>query len=115
MLPVSRESAVPGQMFTGGSAPRDDRRQVLSRRYLQPLKEIVARAGSVTMSQASKLMMQKEGFKRTLSELRMDFRAFVKLWPDFQISGTGSSTRLTLKEPFVPARTGTLRDFAEPS
>ena len=59
VLPVNRESTVPGQMFTGGSAPNDERRQVVSRRFLQPLKEIVARAGSVTMSQASKLMMQK--------------------------------------------------------
>ena len=63
VLPVNRESTVPGQTFTGGSAPRDERRQVLSRRFLQPLKEIVARAGSVTMSQASKLMMQKKGLK----------------------------------------------------
>ena len=69
----------------------------------------------IDCTMTSKLMMQKEGFKRTLSELRMDFRAFVKLWPDFQISGTGSSTRLTLKEPFVPAGTGALRDFAEPT
>ena len=45
----------------------------------------------------------------------MNFKASVQLWPDFQVVGTGSSTRLTLKEPFVPARTGTLRDFAEPS
>ena len=115
MLPVSRESTVPGQTFTGGSAPRDERRQTLSRRFLQPLKVIVAKAGSITMSQAAKLMMQKEGFKRTLSELRMNFKAFVQLWQYFQISGTGSSTRLTLKEPFAPATTETLRDFAEPT
>ena len=115
VLPVSSESTVPGQTFTGGSAPRDERRQVLSRRFLQPLKEIVARAVSINMSQASKLMMQKEGFKKTLSELRMNFKTCVQLWPDFQITGTGASTKLTLKEPFVPARSGTLRDFAESS
>ena len=115
MLPVSRESTVPGRVFTGGSAPRDERRQMLSRRFLQPLKLIVAKAVSITMSQAAKLMMQKEGFKRTLSELRMNFKAFVQLWPDFQMSGTGSSTRLTLKEPFVLARIGMLREFAEPT
>ena len=93
--------------------PRDERRQVLSRRFLQPLREVVARAGSIGMAQASKAMLQKEGFKRTLNDLRMNFKAFVQLWPDFNITGTGPGMRINLSGPLPIARTGTLRDFAQ--
>ena len=113
VLPVSRASTTPGQVFAGGSVPRDERRRVLSRRFLQPLKEIVSRVGNISMAQASKMMLQKEGFKRTLAELRMNFKTFVQLWPDFIIAGTGAGTRLSLIEPLPRARTGTLMDFAE--
>ena len=113
VLPVSRASTTPGQVFAGGSVPRDERRRVLSRRFLQPLKEIVSRVGNISMAQASKMMLQKEGFKRTLAGLRMNFKTFVQLWPDFIIAGTGAGTRLSLIEPLPRARTGTLIDFAE--
>ena len=112
VLPVSRASTIPGQMFAGGSAPRDEHRQVHSQRFLKPLREVVARAGSISMSQASKAMMQKEGFRRTLNELRMNFRSFVQLWPDFTIAGSGPATRLTLNGPLPVARSGTLLDYA---
>ena len=59
VLPVSATSSAPAQVFVGGSKPRDDRRRNLSREFLQPLKEIVARAGNIGMSQASKAMQQK--------------------------------------------------------
>ena len=111
VLPVSALSSTPGQVFAGGSAPRDERRKVLSREFVQPLKEIVARAGdSINMGQASKAMMQKQGFKRMLGELRMNFKTFVQLWPDFAFAGSGSATIISLTEP-LPRRPGTLLDF----
>ena len=81
VLPVLATSSVPAQVFAGGSKPRDDRRRNLTREFLQPLKEIVARAGNIGISQASKAMQQKQRFKHTLSDLRMSFQEFVKLWP----------------------------------
>ena len=113
VLPVSSASSTPGQTFAGGSVPRDERRQVLSRRFLQPLREVVARSGALSMSQAAKAMMQKEGFKRALGELRLNFRGFVDLWPDFIVTGTGPGTRITLAAPVQPRATGTLDDFRD--
>ena len=112
VLPVSATSSVPAQVFAGGSKPRDDRRRNLSREFLQPLKEIVARAGNIGMSQASKAMQQKQRFKQTLSDLRMSFQQFVRLWPDFKIAGNGKEMRITLTAP-IQTRTGTLDDFAQ--
>ena len=112
VLPVSATSSVPAQVFAGGSKPRDDRRRNLSREFLQPLKEIVARAGNIGMSQASKAMQQKQRFKQTLSDLRMSFQQFVRLWPDFKIAGNGKDMRITLTAP-IQTRTGTLDDFAQ--
>ena len=112
VLPVSATSSVPAQVFAGGSKPRDDRRRNLSREFLQPLKEIVARAGNIGMSQASKAMQQKQRFKQTLSDLRMSFQQFVRLWPDFKIAGNGKDMRITLTTP-IQTRTGTLDDFAQ--
>ena len=63
------------------------------------------------MGQASKAMMQKQGFKKMLGELRMNFKTFVQLWPDFVFTGTGAATRISLAEPLQPERTGTLLDF----
>ena len=111
-LPISTTSRVPTQVFAGGSKPRDDRRRNLSREFLQPLKEIVARAGNIGMSQASKAMQQKQRFKQTLSDLRMSFQQFVRLWPDFKIAGNGKDMRITLTAP-IQTRTGTLDDFAQ--
>ena len=113
VLPVNALSSVPAQVATGGSKPRDDRRRVLAREFLQPLREIVARAGSISMSQASKAMMQKQRFKQTLSELRMSFQQFAKLWPDFAVKGSGKDMRLTLTAPIPRRTTGTLDDFAQ--
>ena len=56
VFPVSATSSAPAQVFAGGSKPRDDRRRNLSREFLQPLKEIVGRAGNIGMSQAPKDM-----------------------------------------------------------
>ena len=113
VLPVSATSSVPAQVFAGGSKPRDDRRRNLSREFLQPLKEIVARdGGGIGMSQASKAMQQKQRFKQTLSDLRMSFQQFVRLWPDFKIAGNGKDMRITLTAP-IQTRTGTLDDFAQ--
>lgn len=112
VLPVNAASTTPVQVFTGGSVPRDDRRKATSRAYLQPLKEIVARVGSISISQASKLMLQKQGFKQTLSDLRMSFQQFVRLWPDVVIKGTGKDMKLSLTTP-IQRTTGTLDDFAE--
>ena len=112
VLPVSAISSVPAQIFAGGSKPRDDRRRNLSREFLQPLKEIVARAGNISMSQASKAMQQKQRFKQTLSDLRMSFQQFVRLWPDFKVAGNGKDMRITLTAP-IQTRTGTLDDFAQ--
>ena len=61
VLPVNRESTVPGQTFTGGSAPRDERRQVVSRRFLQPLKEIVAREEDDVGSKAANANVANAG------------------------------------------------------
>ena len=94
--------------------PRDDRRRVLTRVHMQQLKEIVARAGNVNVSQAAKAMGQKQGFKRILGELRLNFRAFVNLWPDFVVTGSGPATRITLAAPVQPRATGTLDDFRAP-
>ena len=80
VLPASATSSVPAQVIAGGSKPRDDRRRNVSREFLQPLKEIVARAGDIGMSQASKAMQQKQRFKQTLSDLRMSFQQFVRLF-----------------------------------
>ena len=80
VLPVTATSSVPAQVFVGGSKPRDERRRNLSREFLQPLREVVARAGNIGMSQASKAMQQKQRFKQTLSDLRMSFQQFVRLW-----------------------------------
>ena len=113
VLPVNALSSVPAQVATGGSKPRDDRRRVLSREFLQPLREIVARAGSISISQASKAMMQKQRFKQTLSELRMSFQQFARLWPDFAIKGSGKDMRLSLTAPIPRRTTGTLDDFAQ--
>ena len=111
VLPVNATSTNPIQVFAGGSAPNDDRRKVLSRDYLQPLKELVARAGNINMSQAAKAMAQKQGFKKTLGELRMDFKTCVRLWSDFVVTGNGPATKLSLAESLQPRRTGTLLDY----
>ena len=111
VLPVNAASSSPMQVFAGGSAPRDDRRRVLSRDYLRPLKTLIANSGGMNMGQASKAMMQKQGFKKMLGELRMNFKTFVQLWPDFVFTGTGAATRISLAEPLQPERTGTLLDF----
>ena len=113
VLPVKGASTTPGQTFTGGSVPRDDRRRMLSRSFLQPLKELVARTGPISMAQASKHMLQKEGFKRTLNDLRINFKGFVQLWPDFTINGTGPNMRISLNGPLFVGRAGTLFDFAQ--
>ena len=112
MSPATATSSVPAQVFVGGSKPRGDRRRNLSREFLQPLKEIVARAGKIGMSQASKAMQQKQRFKQTLSDLRMSFQQFVRLWPDFKVAGNGKDMRITLTTP-IQTRTGTLDDFAQ--
>ena len=112
VLPVPATSNVPAQVFAGGSKPRDDRRRNLSREFLQPLKEIVARSGDIGMSQASKAMQQQQRFKQTLSDLRMSFQQFVKLWPDFRVAGNGKDMRISLTAP-IQTRTGTLDDFAQ--
>ena len=111
VLPVDATSTA-SKPFEGGSKPRDDRRRVNSREFLQPLKEVVARSGNISISQASKLMLQKQGFKQMLSNMRMSFQQFVKLWPEFAIVGTGKDMRIRLTTP-IPRRTGTLLDFAE--
>ena len=112
VLPVSVASTTPNQVFSGGSKPRDERRRVLSREFLRPLKEVVARAGdSISMSQAARAMSQRQGFKQTLGELRMDFKTFVRLWPDFVTTGSGPAMRLSLAEPLQPRKTGTLLDY----
>ena len=105
-------STTPNQVFSGGSKPRDERRRVLSREFLRPLKEVVARAGdSISMSQAARAMTQRQGFKQMLGELRMDFKTFVRLWPDFVTTGSGPAMRLSLAEPLQPRKTGTLLDY----
>ena len=113
VLPVSSGSTTPGQTFAGGSVPRDQRRQQLSQRFLQPLREVVARAGSISIAQASKAMMQKEGFKRMLNELRMNFKGCVQLWPDFTIKGTGPDMRISISGQLFVGPSGTLFDFAQ--
>ena len=78
-----------------------------------PIRENMARAGSISMSQASKAMMQKQRFKQTLSELRMSFQQFAKLWPDFVVKGSGKDMRLSLTAPIPRRTTGTLDDIAQ--
>ena len=112
VLPVTTTNRVPAQVFAGGSKHRGDRRRHLSREFLQPLKEIVARAGNIGMSKASKAMQQKQRFKQTLSDLRMSFQQFVRLWPDFKVAGNGKDMRITLTTP-IQTRTGTLGDVAQ--
>ena len=111
VLPVAATST-SSKPFEGGSKPRDDRRRASSREFLQPLKEVVARSGNISISQASKTMLQKQGFKQMLSNMRMSFQKFAKLWPDFAIAGTGKDMRIRLTAP-IPRRAGTLLDFAE--
>ena len=85
----------------------------VSRAFLQPLREIVARAGSISMSQASKAMLQKVRFKLTLSELHMSFQQSAKLWPEFAIKCSGKDMRLSNTAPIPRRTTGTLDDFAQ--
>ena len=113
VLPVQAESTRPGQIFAGGSVPRDDRRRVLTRRHMQELKEIVARAGDLSLAQASRLMGQKQGFRRSMQELRLNFRSFVNLWPNqFAITGNGPRTRISTVD-YQPQPRGTLDAFAD--
>ena len=114
VLPVDAASGAPA-LAAGGNVPRDDRRRVLTRVHLQQLKEIVSRAGSITVAQAAKAMGQKQGFKRALGELRLNFRGFVNLWPDFIVAGNGPGTRISLAAPVQPRATGTLDDFRAPT
>ena len=114
VLPVAADSGTP-TIAAGGNVPRDDRRRILTRVHLQQLKEIVSRAGSITVAQAAKAMGQKQGFKRALGELRLNFRGFVNLWPDFIVAGNGPGTRISLAEPVQPRAIGTLDDFRAPT
>ena len=70
--------------------PKDERRKVLSREFLQPLKEAAARArGSLSMTQAARAMMPRQKVKTTLGELRMAFKTRVRPWPDFRLLAMG--------------------------
>ena len=64
------------------------------------------------LSSAENDVAKNRGFKQMLSNMRMSFQQFVKLWPDFAIVGTGKDMRIRLTTP-IQRRTGTLLDFAE--
>ena len=113
VIPVSVASTEP-QVFAGGSATRDYRRRWATGKFLDKLIKFVMRKGNegVSLSGAAKEMARKEGFKRALSDQRMNFKQFVQLWPEFRIIGSGTA----MKVQFVglnPTQLGPLDAFRQ--
>ena len=67
-------------------------------------------SGGILLSQAAKAMSQKEGFKQALDSQRMTFKQFVQLWPEFELTGRGTRTRVIIVAP--TQRRGPLDLFA---
>ena len=111
VLPVSAASTEP-QVFAGGPTTRDNRRRWATGKFLDKLTEIVKRNDGMSLSSAAKEMTRKEGFKRALSDQRMNFKQFVQLWPEFRIIGSGTA----MKVQFVglnPTQLGPLDAFRQ--
>ena len=111
VIPVSVASTEP-QVFAGGSATRDYRRRWATGKFLDKLIEIVKRKDGISLSSVAKEMTRKEGFKRALSDQRMNFKQFVQLWPEFRIIGSGTA----MKVQFVglnPTQLGPLGAFRQ--
>ena len=66
----------------------------------------------ISLSQAAKAMTQKQGFKQALDSQRMTFKQFVQLWPEFELTGRGSATRVVIVAPNRQRR-GPLDMFAQ--
>ena len=68
-------------------------------------------SGGILLSQAANAMSQKEGCKQALNSQRMAFKQFVQLWPEFELTGRGTATRVIIVAP--TQRRGPLDLFAQ--
>ena len=96
VLPVPLDSSPVQAIFGGGNRVRDEKRREATAEFRHDLVTLLG-SGDLHLGTAAREMKKQQNFNRKLDELRLTFRGFVDLWPDFEIIGRGPAQRVRVK------------------
>ena len=96
VLPVPLDSSSVQAIFGGGNRVRDEKRREATSEFRHDLVTLLG-SGDLHLGTAAREMKKQQNFNRKLDELRLTFRGFVELWPDFEIIGRGPAQRVRVK------------------